>query len=203
MGESFFVLQDTEIKQFVDLHVKEYMTQCIEMLPITQPNFLPVTFTLWRKVALSNLDILNDVNKMHQFSKSVDIDLLEQFRSQVSDRYRTAILEDDAHCNIDKMFPQYRELFSSKQFQKLVNTLAEWLTLIELCDDFLTRLVDYGLADKQSLHSLQVKLAAAWTVFKKEKIQKRPVIHFFDELVKQFMHHAEVVGIVGYLEHEA
>ena len=130
------------------------MTQCVDMLPITQPNFLPVTFTLWRRVALKNLDIINDVNRLHQFSKLVDIDLLEQYRHKVSERYRTAILEDDAHCNIDKMFPQYRELFSTKQFQKLINTLAEWLTLIELCDDFLTRMVDYGLTDYKSLQAL-------------------------------------------------
>lgn len=75
------------------------------MLRITQPNFVPITFTLWRKVALSNLSILNDVNRLHEFSSAVDSGLLEQFRATVSARYREAILEDDAYCNIDKVLP--------------------------------------------------------------------------------------------------
>ena len=75
--------------------------------------------------------------------------------------------------------------------------------MIELCDDLLTRLVDYGLVDKENSTALQIKLVAAWTVFKKEKIKPKPVINFLDEFVNQILHVTEIVGIIGYAEHEA
>lgn len=52
----------------------------------------------------------------------------------------------------------------STQFGKLKAVLAEWLTLIELCDDLLERIEIYGIAHYLDMEQADKKLRENWGV---------------------------------------
>ena len=55
-------------------------------------------------------------------------------------------------------------LSQSPSYNKLLSCLAEWMALIEMCDDLLERIHLYGIAHYIDLPSVTQKLKANWTL---------------------------------------
>ena len=55
-------------------------------------------------------------------------------------------------------------LKQSDDYELLVTSLAEWLTLMELCDDLIHRMVDYKIMQIYDVNVLREKLRANWAV---------------------------------------
>lgn len=55
---------------------------------------------------------------------------------------------------LSEFCPNYEMLGTGDQFEKLVAQLAEWLTLMELCEDLLNRLVDYKIVQIENAEQL-------------------------------------------------
>ena len=59
---------------------------------------LPMTFSLWRRVALKHLRELKPSHfDYYQFAVEVDLTLLEQYRSKVCQRYKAVIIKEDKY----------------------------------------------------------------------------------------------------------
>lgn len=91
----------------------------------------------------------------------MDLDLLEQFRSRVSKRYRETIIHEQKYIPT-----QFTNLPAdgSKSYDRLVASLAEWLTLMELCEDLIHRLMDYNIICIYDFESVVNKLKEKWKV---------------------------------------
>lgn len=86
----------------MELYISDYLQMCEPLLESTQPNLMPVTFTLWRRMALKHLKTLEQENQglvrkddlLHRFSCLVDQKLLTQFRKLVCQRYKSVIMNE-------------------------------------------------------------------------------------------------------------
>ena len=56
------------------------------------------------------------------------------------------------------------DLKSSNQFERLMNCLAEWLALMELCEDLLNMISLYGISSYIDEESLINKLKNNWSM---------------------------------------
>ena len=46
---------EAEVSAIVNDYISDYMEMSLPLMEQTQPNFMPITFTLWRRVALKHL----------------------------------------------------------------------------------------------------------------------------------------------------
>ena len=49
-------------------------------------------------------------------------------------------------------------------FQKLIRVLSEWFALMELCDDLLERIDNYGIAHYIDMNDVQKKIRDKWGI---------------------------------------
>ena len=82
---------------------------------------------------------------MHLFSNVVDQEILEiKLRLLINEQYKLCItsyhkfLPKDIQCHMTKFE-------HASGYQLLVGALAEWLTLMELCEDLVKRLEHYSI----------------------------------------------------------
>lgn len=64
----------------------------------------------------------------------------------------------------EKLLPHLSKLENNKEFKRLVGALAEWLTLMEFCQDLVQRLQNYGITQYIDEEATLTKLNAKWIV---------------------------------------
>jgi hypothetical protein len=65
-------------------------------------------------------------------------------RPVVVQRYKTCILEEHKYLP-PKIQPLVATFHETNEFTRLVTYLAEWLTLMEMSNDLIDRLQEYGI----------------------------------------------------------
>lgn len=203
-GSSLDLTQDSpQVSQTIQSFVGDYLVMSSTLLARTQPNYLPVTFTIWRRVALLHLPDTEDTT-LTQFATKVDLELLELFRQSVARRYRQAIISENKYIPTELSLATLKQ---SHHFEMLANALAEWLTLMELCDDLMHRMVDYKIMHIFEIDILRKKLRTNWEVALKNKpndlenLQDKAAVklmQFFEQITHQLYKATSIIGIAGY-----
>ena len=118
-----------------------------------QPGSLKLTITVWRSAAVKKLWTLAEKNHlplgalMHEFSQQVDQEILDkQIRQLFTERYTKVILESNDYFP-SEIKSDVAKFSNSKEYELLVNCLAQWLVLLEMSEDLIDRLHVYGLCE--------------------------------------------------------
>jgi len=137
----------------VQTFVADFCEDSNEIVQKSEPGIVPTTFTLWRRIALKQLRRIEQNNQgvcrldllMQLFATEVDCELLQHvYKPVLVSQYKEIILTQ--HKYLPEDISQFADrLHESPSFKRLVNALAEFLTLMELCHDLVTRLQDYGI----------------------------------------------------------
>ena len=100
---------------------------------------------------------------------------------------------------------ELKDLKDSSECKRLVRTLAEWMVLIELCKDLLSRVETYDISILMA-EMLDGHLEKGWAV-DREPLKKHAKSTFssLTEFLMSFGHHVisicELVGITSHYEH--
>ena len=82
---------------------------------------------------------------MHLFSNTVDQEILEhKLRPLLSEQYKLCITRDHKYLP-ENILSHVTKFEDAPGYQRLVGALAEWLTLMEMCEDLVQRLQHYGI----------------------------------------------------------
>lgn len=95
---------------------------------------------------------------MESFSRKVDSDLLQKYRREIVKCYARALNKNEAGYLPESLKSCADKLKNSPHFGKLMDCLAEWFTLMELCEDLLHRVIDYKILEIQDFSNITRKL---------------------------------------------
>lgn len=94
----------------------------------------------------------------------------------------------------------------------MVAAVAEWMTLLELCEDAMHRLMDYEILCVYDFDTVVKKLKEKWNVSLHQKPQflekikdktQTKVIEFLASLTDQIYKATSFIGVATYVSHEA
>ena len=92
---------------------------------------------------------------MSHFSNKIDQEMLDSdYYKIIVGQYKDRLKEHYKYIPLEELSKYMDYLSQSASYTKLLSCLAEWMALIELCDDLLERIHLYGIAHYIDLDSV-------------------------------------------------
>lgn len=166
---------DPMVESIVSEHVAVPLTECQYHIHRAEAPYLPLTLTTYRAVAHKKFKaqllekVRNGVDvKIDQvsseFAHRVDRELLDQqfFHVLVAQYHRKiqehSLSNSDYHQLPGKIRENFEMIKVSEEYARLVQCIAEWFALMELCEDLIERIKLYGIAQYFDADALVQKL---------------------------------------------
>ncbi|CDW74731.1 UNKNOWN [Stylonychia lemnae] len=171
----------SQVDQIIEHCVTEQFDLAIKVIGKCEPPFMPLTFSMWRKHSLNKLrTYLADVTDangnsllqvdviMGYMSNKIDNEYLDQkylpllveqylFKLRQNEKYMTQPQLNDLSNYMDTLKTQ-------PAYEKFLRVLAEWFALMELCDDLMERIEEYGIAHYVDMQQVEQKIRNNWGV---------------------------------------
>lgn len=142
--------------------------------------YMPMTVSLYRTVAFKMFkrQFSNTQNPTiyASFCQKVDRELLDkQFYFEIVKQYHRKIQQHKLNSDLFEKMPtqfqaNFEQLQTSDQYGRLIETVAQWFSLIELCEDLVERIQLYGIFNYLSGDEQYVveKLRKNWKIIDQE-----------------------------------
>lgn len=88
--------------------------------------------------------------------------LNDNYYKSIVNQYKHKLRKHNKYVPIEEVKKHFDFMVQTHNYRKLIGIMAEWLALIEVCDDLLNRIEIYGIAHYLDLKIVEEILKKNW-----------------------------------------